>query len=62
MDIEIIAARRCMATIYKDRTLTRTGAYDIRESGQSQYCTADAFTDLCLFPPPGVGHVRPFHA
>ena len=40
MDIEIRTIW-CMALIQKDRTLTRTGTYDIRESGQFKYCTPD---------------------
>jgi hypothetical protein len=37
------AGKRCLAHIDKDRTLGRTGTYDIRESGQSQYGLAHAF-------------------
>ena len=38
---EILIAR-CIAIIHKDRALARTGTYDIRLSGQSQHCSADA--------------------
>jgi hypothetical protein len=57
MNVEIAGFQ---AYIQKDHTLTRTRTDDIRESGQSQYCTANAFAQISS--PHIIGFkVRPFH-
>ncbi len=57
MYIEIIVSR-CLAHIDKDRTLGRTGAYDIRQFSQFQYSLADAFAESLK---PAIRPLRPCH-